>query len=107
MARIIKFRCWNIDNKRFEKYLTVSMDIDINKYKPWFVFQQFTGLKDAHGTEIYEGDIVKHIYHGISAVFFQNGGYKFKGKLSVVGFGANAKHSEIIGNIYETPELLK
>lgn len=77
--------------------------------------RQYTGLKDKNGVEIYEGDIVKEPYYVdeingflLLEVVFKDG--EFLGKvLNKKGFGLQrlTMYREVIGNIYENPELLK
>ena len=65
---------------------------------------QFTGLKDKNGKDIYEGDIVSDGYDQKYEVAFEYGmfGIKYKNIISPIN-----NNCTIIGNIYETPELLK
>ena len=84
-------------------------------YKDW-ILMQFTGLFDKNGKEIYEGDIVYkfgvddapyEIKYGVQSI-----GHDWLG----VGFYAEDKceicnvfggeYIEIIGNIYQNPELI-
>lgn len=71
---------------------------------------QCTGLKDKNGKLIYEGDIVKSIENKFTAAVFWRGDWAafcnnaFSGEC--VG-PASPETVEIIGNIYENPELLK
>ena len=72
---------------------------------------QYTGLKDKNGVEIYEGDIVECFNDGLSEVLFRKGSF---GTLTYTSRGVdfytfNEVYGacEIIGNIYENPELLE
>ncbi len=79
--------------------------------EPRYVIQQYTGLKDCNGKEIYEGDIVK--WHegenNLSEVIFQNGSFMVRG----INWGAfwylsdYCNFYKIIGSIMQNPELIK
>lgn len=107
-------------------YLYLS-PIPMSDYEP-IELMQYTGLKDKNGKGIYEGDVVRlvdmpaspHQETTVSEVFFCNGGFYFKSPFSeehmALQFitipspfanGYVPLECEVIGNIYENPELLK
>ena len=67
---------------------------------------QFTGLKDKDGKEIYEGDYIKVDTGVTRRVEWRE---EFAGFMPFVipEFASYAGSLEVIGNIYENPELLK
>ena len=64
---------------------------------------QFTGLLDKNGKEIYEGDIVKATMVG---GFFADLEVTFENGEFVPKYVDGYSELEVIGNIYENPELL-
>ena len=70
-------------------------------------FMQFTGVLDLNKKEIYEGDIILNQRGEKSVVMFYAGGFYLKsGDIDYLHIGATASFDRnIIGNIYENPEL--
>lgn len=124
--REIKFRVWDNIAKEYidSRYVSISglgllhMSKRIIKNcfrplhtrkNPWFIVEQYTGLKDKNGTEIYEGDILiddagEPVEYWV--VKFSEGG--FIGECAGVTEPLfELTNLEIAGNIHENSELVE
>lgn len=72
-----------------------------------YVVMQYTGLKDKNGKEIYEGDIINHIHGTKERVFYDRGKFNVTSRVDSILLYYVLDNLEIIGNIYENPELFE
>lgn len=109
--RQIKFRAWDKVHKtmlgEFGNGTAEVAAIGINQAMSAYLIDdnweimQYTGLKDKNGVEIYEGDIVKFSDKHYE-IYYMNGCF-----IGCNLAGDENKYYEVIGNIYENPELNK
>ena len=131
MSREIKFRAWDKEAKAMESFDELVETIDFaDVFKGYYTnleVMQYTGLKDKHGTVIYEGDIIKcrivtpkRNWKELRTVAYDEDmarfaavsldGNHWSSLPSNVEFNLNPVRIDkckIIGNIYENPELLE
>lgn len=76
---------------------------------------QYTGITDKNGKKIFEGDILKNIESDeIVDICYSGCSFRYSYNNSIYGYGVDdiedgilTDEFEIIGNIYDNPELLK
>ena len=122
MKRIIKFRVWNGEQMVSPDY------IDRNGVAHWKEnsipqisdeLMQFTGLKDKNKARIYEGDIITYRWEDRKGdevvnhvIKWENGRFLMCPIRSIaqtwnIHLHPYNEEAEVIGNIYENPELIK
>ena len=127
--REIKFRIWDIDERKFivnetdrlgcgdtKKCMSERVDFENNSVEinadERYIFSEYIGLKDMREKEIYEGDILFESFgEKYYKVVFENGSFRaeFEGDFEEYSFDlidVVAQGCEIVGNIYENLELL-
>ena len=125
MNRPIKFRVW--DKRETKGRSTQNMLYDAQLHHLWqdfvdypgYELMQYTGLTDKNGKEIYEGDIVQYNQNSsydnmdfiakwsddkLGFIFQSNSGEQLVNQTPHLN---RFKHLEVVGNIFENPELLK
>ena len=126
---IPKYRAWmkslkwmcDVTNISFDsKFVDICQQGDTERYTEMSVefdeitLMQSTGLKDKNGKEVFVGDIIKCTRGCPHEVYLEKeyGGTYIGGMPAIYLKGllsgyAWTEHEEIIGNIYENPELLE
>jgi uncharacterized phage protein (TIGR01671 family) len=136
MNNRFKFRAWDKIKKRFYNGTNLNLnDYEevysdpagifftglhfLQKDENQYIIQQYTGLNDKHGKEIYEGDIVQYNQNSsydnmdfiakwsddkLGFIFQSNSGDELLNQTPHLN---RFKHLEVVGNIFENSELLK
>ena len=108
MAREIKFRAWHTPfsgSKFGQKFVYGNKVLSLQSMNPdKYVLEQFTGMTDINGAEIYEGDLLRDVDDG-----FVIGEVKFLDGMWLVAdnFLSDVRLNEVIGNIHENLDLIK
>jgi uncharacterized phage protein (TIGR01671 family) len=126
MSREIKFRAWYKHTKEMLEVLEIKlkthphMHLTLDGKSPIHYFgvgdncvlMQYIGLKDKNGKEGYKDDLVKMFGRSLYQIVWNNDYARFqlelvKGEELIKVYSMDMlQYSEIVGSIYENPELL-
>jgi len=116
IKREIKFRAWDGSAMHDWQELCCPSHQLSEVFNGDYILMQYTGLKDANGREIYDGDILKLTseYRGKgerpSYVIFKDSQWMMQGTMHHSHIDSINNYSldrmDVIGNIYEDPDLL-
>ena len=117
--REIKFRAWT-GEEMWDEVVILDKDhvmrkdpgcplnAGIKQLPQEFELMQYTGLKDKNGKEIYEGDVIDGVEFVATNLFHNNLGLvDIPLKEQWIEISTDLERREVVGNIYENPELLK
>lgn len=119
----LKFRAWDNYNQRMLKVKSIHFNdegiaIVINPLEfissKYVELMQYTGLKDKNGAEIYEGDIANisiddgliYVNEALATIEFDRGCFECKELDGVTYCLSEVQEIQVIGNVFENPELL-
>ncbi len=120
MNRVIKFRYWDGDEIiKWDDFFFSDISA-VTDYSGDFSYieqdklMQFTGLTDKNGKEIYEGDIIKYFnrvaqikYSDMYACFIMYSEFDKQSFSLCDSINDSKRDLEVIGNVFENPELIK
>lgn len=119
--RELKFRFWDEETKQMmdakkasefgKHYITFNGKVVQPAILKPGILMQFIGLTDRNGKEIYESDIVKVEDRIMTVIWDKFGAIAWAFKHSTSGcefiYSYHNEKYEVLGNIYENPELLE
>lgn len=106
----IKFRAWDLKLKKYS-YFNLGYTLPIYNNSEEFTIEQFTGVLDIYGTEIFEGDLVgieSYLDGKISDTYivtYIEDRFLLKGN-GLCNSPLFSNYRKIIGNIHENSNLL-
>lgn len=114
MSREIKFRAIHKGNTEFDYYHNWEVIRALARFAEYdylMVINQYTGLKDKNGREIFEGDVLTNSYGKQEVVIFHENGYygqRSKNGHTVTNnlLKSYLENKVVSGNIHENPELI-
>jgi len=108
------------DKQKLDDKTAIFHPLENPYFQQQLEIMQFTGLLDKNGKEIYEGDIANITYNcmrfsrfmdvtdrGVMEWIDKSAQWGFKVENSILNEEMQDLKIEVIGNIYENPELLK
>jgi hypothetical protein len=120
MSRNLKFRAWDKLNKSFiyshtghQEHYILTLDGRFQNLQNGsggdeYVVQQFTGLKDKNGKEIYEGDVIRGYFDmGPAGMTINTAIVRWTNKEGYQWVYWDLNSIEVVGNIFDNLELLK